>query len=731
MTRDLPQPRPSQAKILSYAGGRMGVAAVPGSGKTWTLSLLAAKLVGDTPLERGQQILVVTLVNAARGKFEQQVREFLGDESLGTQYRVRTLHGLARDIVAERPGLVGLSDDFQILDESEAQEIIQDALQAWFNAKPGFGREEYLAVEHQEKEYSIRKWRDEAARIAGSFIQRAKDFRATPEQLRRALEASPRWLPLAEMCVYIYEAYERGLRYRGSVDFQDLIRLALQALEADEQFRDELRKRWPVILEDEAQDSSKLQEEILRALVGESGNWVRVGDPNQAIYETFTTASPEFLRRFLKEPGVLARELPESGRSAPSIIALANRLIEWTQHHPNVQLRERQPLAPPLITPLAEGNPADVDGNIRILLDRKLTGEGERNLIAQELSEWLPANGQATVAILVPTNKSGAEMSKVLAQHGIPFIEMLKTTTSTRQVAGTLYRVVNFLANSTESAALAGAFLAWRRDDRDALPVVEAVGLLKKVGQVERFTAPRDVDWLLERESQGTGEEPLALLRDFRELVGKWQTATLLPIDQLMLTLAGDLFTAPAEIATACSIAVHLHSMKQTAPETELVDCVNELKAIAQNQRKFIGLGEDDDQFDPSRYPGQVVLMTHHGAKGLEWDRVYLTSVNNYDFPSADPFDRFQGEPFFTRSSLNPGAEALAQLRTLISGEDYREGVATEEARIEYSSERLRLLYVGITRARRELIITWNTGRTGEMRPAKPLHNLYKMVEGR
>ena len=278
MTRDLPQPRPSQAKILSYAGGRMGVAAVPGSGKTWTLSLLAAKLVGDTPLERGQQILVVTLVNAARGKFEQQVREFLGDESLGTQYRVRTLHGLARDIVAERPGLVGLSDDFQILDESEAQEIIQDALQAWFNAKPGFGREEYLAVEHQEKEYSIRKWRDEAARIAGSFIQRAKDFRATPEQLRRALEASPRWLPLAEMCVYIYEAYERGLRYRGSVDFQDLIRLALQALEADEQFRDELRKRWPVILEDEAQDSSKLQEEILRALVGESGNWVRVGD---------------------------------------------------------------------------------------------------------------------------------------------------------------------------------------------------------------------------------------------------------------------------------------------------------------------------------------------------------------------------------------------------------------------------------------------------------------------
>jgi len=71
MSRPQPQPRPSQAKILSYSGGLMGVAAVPGSGKTWTLSLLAAQLVQMFPLERGQQVLVVTLVNAARGKFEQ------------------------------------------------------------------------------------------------------------------------------------------------------------------------------------------------------------------------------------------------------------------------------------------------------------------------------------------------------------------------------------------------------------------------------------------------------------------------------------------------------------------------------------------------------------------------------------------------------------------------------------------------------------------------------------
>lgn len=724
MTKPLPQPRPSQARILEYRQGRMGVSAVPGSGKTWTLSLLAARLVRETKLERGQQILVVTLVNAARGKFEQQVREFLGEDSLGTLYRVRTLHGLAKDIVAERPGLVGLADDFQIVDESETRDIINDALQAWFQSRPNFGVEEYLAADQQENQFSLKRWRDEATEIASDFIQRAKDFRATPEKLRHALEAYPRLLPLAEMCIYIYEAYERGLRYRGAVDFQDLIRLALQALEADADFLAQLRRRWPVILEDEAQDSSQLQEEILRMLVGESGNWVRVGDPNQAIYETFTTASPEFLRRFLREPGVIARELPVSGRSAPSIIALANRLVAWTQNHPLQPIRERRPLTAPLIEPLAEGNPEDAPANIRIFVERKMTGDEERQFVAQSLREWLPAHRDWTVAVLVPTNTAGADMSKVLRQYELPFLEVLRTTTSTRQVAGALYRVGNFLAHATESSALSDAFLAWRRDEREAPEVRETAALLKRIPQVEQFTAPRDKDWLLDMEARGTLAIPAESLAEFREVVWKWQQATLLPIDQMILTLAGDLFTAPAEIATAYSIAMHLQSLTRTAPETQLADCVHELKEIAMNKRKFIGLGEDDDQFDPSRYPGQVVLMTHHGAKGLEWDRVHLMSVNNYDFPSADPHDTFAGEKFFARNKLNLRAEGLAQLKTLIGGEEYREGAATDEARIEYAAERLRLLYVGITRAKRELMVTWNTGKRGDLTPAKPLHAL-------
>jgi DNA helicase-2/ATP-dependent DNA helicase PcrA len=153
---------------------------------------------------------------------------------------------------------------------------------------------------------------------------------------------------------------------------------------------------------------------------------------------------------------------------------------------------------------------------------------------------------------------------------------------------------------------------------------------------------------------------------------------------------------------------------------------------VARNERRFLGLSGDDSGFEPDRYKGQVVVATVHKAKGLEWDRVYLMSVNNYNFPSGLPHDRFISEKWFVRDGLNLEAEALAQLQALLS-EDliYEEGAATQDARLEYAAERLRLLYVGITRARKELIITWNTGRRGDQQPAVPFIALQTFWEER
>ena len=127
------KPRPLQEEVLQYTHGKMGVAAVPGSGKTQTLSKLAADLITGGYIQDDQEILIVTLVNSAVNNFSRRVSGFIQQSGLlpDIGYRVRTLHGLAHDIVRERPDLVGLSDRFQIVDEREANDILQNAVQAW------------------------------------------------------------------------------------------------------------------------------------------------------------------------------------------------------------------------------------------------------------------------------------------------------------------------------------------------------------------------------------------------------------------------------------------------------------------------------------------------------------------------------------------------------------------------------------------------------------------------
>jgi DNA helicase-2/ATP-dependent DNA helicase PcrA len=109
-------------------------------------------------------------------------------------------------------------------------------------------------------------------------------------------------------------------------------------------------------------------------------------------------------------------------------------------------------------------------------------------------------------------------------------------------------------------------------------------------------------------------------------------------------------------------------------------------------------------------------------------------AVSNYGFPSALPYDPYIGERWYVRDNLNFEAEALAQLEALSGSElsSYIEGEASLRARADYTRERLRLLYVGITRARQELIITWNMGRFWQRglanQPALPLVALSNYV---
>jgi DNA helicase-2/ATP-dependent DNA helicase PcrA len=468
---------------------------------------------------------------------------------------------------------------------------------------------------------------------------------------------------------------------------------------------------------------------------------VRVGDPNQSVYYTFTNSSPEYLRRFLEESTVVRHELPNSGRSQPSIIRLANYLIDWSrQEHPVSQLSDV--LALPYIEPAPAGdpqpNPPDAPSQIH-LVSQRYSPEAEVVDVVRSVRRWLeehPRETKGTVAVLAPRNKKGVDVVNALRQAQIPHAELLNSTAATRSAAGVLGNVLRHLSQPTSARQLAVLFRAWRRADWDdphqraRLRAVET--WLRRLRRVEGFLWPLeiDVDWLSETmagpEVPGESELPeelandfgaLEILKEFRAVVRRWHAAAALPVDQLVLTLAHDLFVEPTDLALAHKLALELRQRQDLNPGWRLPELTEELAVIARNQRRFLGFEAADAGFEPE--PGVVTVATMHRAKGLEWDRVYLMSANNYDFPSGQPHDTYISEKWFIRDQLNLEAEALAQLKALSEDKPaaYVEGASTLQARLDYAAERLRLLYVGITRAKQELVITWNSGRPQPNRP--------------
>ncbi|MDK2981484.1 MAG: ATP-dependent helicase UvrD/PcrA [Chloroflexota bacterium] len=735
------KPRPGQDEVIRYESGKMGIAAVPGSGKTHTLSYLAARLVAGEDLEEEQEVLIVTLVNAAVNNFSSRVAGFLREFDLlpGIGYRVRTLHGLAYDIIREEPEMAGLDNRFSIIDERAATDVLNVVVGNWKRTHPDFIRA--YTAENQDPERLDKYWTDTLSSLASSFIKQAKDYELTPEMIRAALDKeqkSGEQFPLLEMGYSFYAAYQQALSYRGAVDFEDLIRLAYRVLRNNPEYLQRLRYRWPYILEDEAQDSSLIQEKLLSLLCGDNGNWVRVGDPNQAIFETFTTAEPRLLREFLEREDVLPSDLRYSGRSAPAIIELANYLNRWSQErHPVLELRDT--LAPPYIQPTPPGdpqpNPPDVPDNI-IIHNKDLTPDEETNRIAKDAGKWLAENPQGTLAILVPRNTRGAEVVKKLKDLNVPIIEQLRSSKATRDAAQVLAAILGFYANPTARGKLTNAILVIAAVHHGSdLVKAHSKGirdLVKNVKAPEELLAPSAVlPPVQARDPQQLTPEDL--FHQALHALRQWQGAVVLPIDQLVMTIAMHLFTEPADLALAYKLAVVMGGLAASNPGAQLPFFCEELNNIAGNRVQLYGFSVEETGFDPDAHKGEAVISTMHKAKGLEWDRVYLMSVNNYDFPSAQPQDNFMSEKWFVRDRLNLEAEMIAQLKALAAhdrlGLRRPEGQATLEARLDYAAERLRLLYVGITRARRELVITRNTGQRNDCTEAVPLAALRAYLE--
>ena len=709
--------RPAQAKILKYRNGKLAVSAVPGSGKTFSLSLLAAQIISDKliDVDRGQAVLVVTYLNASVERFRASIRRQLNLLELpNIGFEVRTLHSLGYEIVqmAESGFALGRSAA-SVLDMSQSNRLLTASTANVIRQYP----ELWEKFTSNDQPGGSAKKRVTLEQIAASFIRNAKNNRFDALEIIDKLnhqEQGSEGLVLLRLLAEIYLRYQRALERQGGYDFDDLIWRAVVLVKNRPDLKSLLSDRWPYVLEDEAQDSIPLQEMLLNEVTSINQNWVRVGDPNQAITSSFTSAHPKYFTAFSQRMDVTTISLDTSGRSALKIIDAANALVDWACfEHPLQEVRERA-FHRQRIQTTSEGdsqpNPNNREAKIeiKVFVDRD---DDEIIQVAHRAHQYAIRNPEHSIAILVPTNAIGRRMALFLEEIDAKFEDRLRQSGRSLTAIRAISSILSLLANPAGSRQLASAYKTFQRFGPEnvmdnSIDHQHIDVLLKSVIKPEEFLFPESLDIRNSLPKNVAQEGEIDRLNDFSSFLHQFYLFQPQPYDDLILAISERLFQKQgttskerieSNVAVAYQLAVAVRSWIDQNPDWRLPDIAEQIKDLSDGRLNLYQLASGSSGYEPT--PGTITLSTQHSAKGLEWDAVFITGLDSFWLPSSLD-DRFLG--LVPEYMGDPKAESHALLKILMEGgqEDPLTIDATDSAHIEVICERLRLLYVGITRAR-------------------------------
>ena len=680
---------PDQERVAAYKGGPLAVMAVPGGGKTTALASIAARLIAG----RAGEVLVVTYQNVAVTNLRQRIDTLLAEANLPpVGFHVATLHSLAYMVLSEHGERIGFDDEPTVLsDEDASQQFDLIATEHYSQYEDRWTGEQALHTKAQAD--TFRRGKIDFIRHVGRRVTRwIKHHRLDQCELERVLlDAADPCEPPALGC-WVYREYQRRLQDLQAFDFDDLASHADRLLEEHPDITAQYQRRWSHILEDEAQDSVPLQERMLARLAGPESNWIRVGDSNQSVMSTFTSADPAGFRRFFQKTGVQQENLRQSARNSPAIAGLANSLVDWTLRSHPVSSVGSLAFEPARIQVVDEsGDPRNEEPNWRdVNLNRLFHSfEDECRLVVDRWSGILNRGYSLTGAVLVPTNRMGELMAAALRQRDIDCDQLLESNPAVQNTIELIASAVAFLAQPHRSGLLAEFF-------EHSLKA----GCL----ELEPGAARAKVSAVLRSEGRDllTGRRPArspALLADleaatrFANRAAALLRASTLPIDRLIATLVIE-FRMPAEVTSFTAVlARYLSRLMSEHPDFGLLGVAGHLKNRRAADLSISIADSRNSVYRPRE--GIITVSTYHRAKGLEWDIVYLTGLNEWHFPS-DPSSKFFEDKYEQEYAIQ---RAIADLSPRIPGER----IPQTPPEIDYIAERLRLLYVGITRAKKAL----------------------------
>ncbi|NEN92808.1 MAG: ATP-dependent helicase [Okeania sp. SIO3H1] len=316
--------------MADWQGGPLAVSAVPGAGKSYGMAAAAALAIAGYQLHSNRQLIVVTFTRSAASNIKVKIREYLKELSLPQgSFVVHTLHGLALSIALRHPELSELDlENTTLILPTPSNRITRTCVENWIANNP---RHYQLLIEgvQFDGEETERLRRQSVLRtevlpqLAWKAIQQAKSSGLKPEDLWQLRNQTNDHYQVVTIAANLYQTYQEILRENQLIDYDEMILAALRVLE-----NEGARKMWQnqvfAVFEDEAQDSTPLQTKLLKKLADSSENndgnsedngisqeqklsqlnylnFMRVGDPNQAINSTFTPADPIDFRQFCED----------------------------------------------------------------------------------------------------------------------------------------------------------------------------------------------------------------------------------------------------------------------------------------------------------------------------------------------------------------------------------------------------------------------------------------------
>jgi DNA helicase II / ATP-dependent DNA helicase PcrA len=632
---------PQQRAAVMHEGSPLLIVAGAGSGKTRVLTHRIAYLLAQRNVSPAE-ILAITFTNKAAGEMAARAAALTG--SRARSMWLLTFHSACVRILRREAGRFGYPSSFSIYDQADSRRLM--ALVC---------RELELDAKYHPPKATVAQ----VSNLKNDLVDyETAAARASGYREKATAEA--------------YAEYQRRLVAAGAMDFDDLIMVTVNLLQAFPEVASAYRSRFRHVLVDEYQDTNHAQYVLVRELAGQGivpsgrgepaapagpAELCVVGDADQSIY-AFRGATIRNIEEFERDfAGARVILLEQNYRSTQNILAAANAVVSRNASRIPKNLWSDQGDGPPIIGYVADSE------------------HDEAAFVAEEVDR-LSDEGEATpgqVAVFYRTNAQSRVFEEVFIRAGMPYKVVGGVRFYERREIRDLLGYLRLIANPADEVSLRRVLNMPRRGIGErAEECVAALAHRDRITFAAALGKPQDVPGLAARSARS--------IEAFNDLIGGLREAVAAgsPVGDLaeaVLDRSGYLaeLQASSDLQDASRIE-NLTELVSVAreydgqhPDGTLLDFLEQVSLVA-----------DADQIpDGEDHGGLVTLMTLHTAKGLEFPVVFLTGLEENVFP--------------------------------------HERSIGDERELE---EERRLAYVGITRAEQRLYLTRAMTRAWWGRPA-------------